>query len=378
MHQLKSQIPNGTPSVDTMHYYSAPSSPIRKIGSASFGYESETRNTNEDCNSNYDYFEFATVQDFCNGFELEEGKKGELVTDDERGESKRIQVERGDSLPTMAFADELFVNGLVKPLKLPPRLQYRDDMTCHSQTLSPTSVIKISFTRRNMWNDDFDPFMVALEKVKEEKKGRKSVHRRTRSHSPYRATSSQWTIDSARWDQVEDKKGEKEGPIANGLAESKGSTYARWAQRESTDKKRSSSLMESSSKSPINFKGLRFGRKVRPVKMDGPMKPTMKEGETVEESEGGSSGDTNKMQKVKGILLRYASFGKQNSEGKLTSQISALWKPTYFKRMSFKFKGNGHGSGKKKVTGESKMVIVPYRTTKLTLCLGYGSESRRV
>ena len=101
----------------------------------------------------------------------------------------------------MAFADELFCDGkvlpLMPPLKLPPRMQQNGDgsiMSTHSSTLtsprSPGSVLRLRFSRQSLWNDDFDPFMVALEKVREEKRGNPSARhglRRTRSLSPFRS-----------------------------------------------------------------------------------------------------------------------------------------------------------------------------------------------
>ncbi|KAI4382151.1 hypothetical protein MLD38_008150 [Melastoma candidum] len=48
------------------------------------------------------------------------------------------------------------------------------------------------FQRRKFWNDDFDPFAVALEKVREEDRGRTQVrsHRRAQSLSPFWAFKS--------------------------------------------------------------------------------------------------------------------------------------------------------------------------------------------
>lgn len=119
------------------------------------------------------------------GFEFETGR-GYVRQSEEQ------QKVCGDSLPTMAFADELFCDGKVMPLKLPPRLFQKGDhgnimSSTQSSTVtspkSPGSMLRLPFSR--LWKDDFDPFMVALEKVREDKRGNsKAKHdlRRTRSH----------------------------------------------------------------------------------------------------------------------------------------------------------------------------------------------------
>lgn len=379
MHQIQPQVLYGSsygtePSspndsaLDTMQYYSAPSSPIRRIGSALFGYESDMQDADEeDTNSNL--FEFAKFQGFCNDAEFEY----EQVKDE--------PIKRVDSLPTMAFADELFFNGQVKPLKLPPRLQNHSATTCPSPTMSPTSVINISFTRKNIWNDDFDPFMVALDKVREDNRGRKSVHRRSQSHSPFSSTSCQWPVDTSHLNKDRHQQPEKVGPLEHGLAKPKGSAYARWARHGSMEDKKLTLLLDTSPKAPSKLKGLNFRKKVRPVKIDHEeiIKPALKECKNNEESKENSSGDRNKMEKVKGILKRYASLRKDKSEKKAPDQDATMSKPGHLKNLSFKFRKKKHGTSQQKVVSkESKMgIIVPFKPTKLTLCLGYGAASPR-
>ncbi|KAJ8766816.1 hypothetical protein K2173_008370 [Erythroxylum novogranatense] len=75
-----------------------------------------------------------------------------------------------------AFSDTI---ASTKPLKPPPRLQYTNEFD-HSKSggqspamsspRTPTSALKNLFSRKNLWNDDYDPFMVALENVKEDKR----------------------------------------------------------------------------------------------------------------------------------------------------------------------------------------------------------------
>ncbi|KAI6685428.1 hypothetical protein NL676_031341 [Syzygium grande] len=100
--------------------------------------------------------------------------------------------ERPRERPCMAFADELFCDGKVKPLKLPPRLQNdgADGSRAQTPVASPTSSPRYAGARkrlarqRSLWDDEFDPFEVALERVKAEE--RDSGCRRSRSSSPFR------------------------------------------------------------------------------------------------------------------------------------------------------------------------------------------------
>lgn len=190
-------------------FYSAPTSPSRlklrehtgfQTGpSTPRGYEAE------DVNSNFNEFEFETSRRF-NHSELggtETNQKDVKVKPfDHKQEQQEQQRLCGDSLlPTMAFADELFCDGrvlpLIPPLKLPPRLLQKGDgnnLSTQSSTVtsprSPGSVFRLPFSRHSLWNDGFDPFMVALEKVREEKRGKpKGNHglRRSRSLSPLRS-----------------------------------------------------------------------------------------------------------------------------------------------------------------------------------------------
>lgn len=107
---------------------------------------------------------------------------------------------RGDSLPSMAFADELLCDGKVMPLKPPPCSYYESKGGNQSPVGSPSpksprSGFKVSFhfRHRSRWNDDFDPFIVALENVKGDSRARRTTqandHRRTRSLSPFRVGS---------------------------------------------------------------------------------------------------------------------------------------------------------------------------------------------
>nr|KYP73235.1 hypothetical protein KK1_005850 [Cajanus cajan] len=188
-----------------MCFYSAPTSPsglklrpVSPFGSRT-GPTTPRATTHEDANSNVDEFEFETSRRFnvsVRDLDTETNQK------DHENQQEKQRLCGGDSLQTMAFADELFCDGKVlplmqlPPLKLPPRLHQSGDgsiVSTHSSTLtsprSPGSVLRLQFSRHSLWNDDFDPFMVALEKVREEKRGKPSARhglRRTRSLSPFR------------------------------------------------------------------------------------------------------------------------------------------------------------------------------------------------
>ncbi|KAJ1384107.1 hypothetical protein SESBI_42818 [Sesbania bispinosa] len=154
-----------------MCLYSAPTSPNRFKPSALSGFQTEppTPSIYEDARSNLDDFEFETSKRFnLSGFtnQMDENPFHHM--------QEHIQV------PSMAFADELFCDGkvmpLIKPLKLPPRLLDNGNgnkMSTQSSTVSsprsPGSVFRLPFSSHSLWNDDFDPFIAALEKVKAEK-----------------------------------------------------------------------------------------------------------------------------------------------------------------------------------------------------------------
>lgn len=347
-------------------YYSAPASPRRKACYTTI------KTSDDDLGSNLDDFEFETSKRFSGQLQFE---TSESPVGGGRGHEARQEYrERGDSLPAMAFADELFLNGLVMPLKLPPRLQYDSDFNSFSQkspVSSPRTVCKIPFARKSSWNDDFDPFMVALEKVRDEKRGRNSHCRRSRSYSPFRAISK-CSSDTADYCCNQDlPKGNSPimepmqvpAPSYSGPLDFKGSAYARWV--------RDQTRQGLSPKSP---RGFLFRQRVRPLKIehDGSDKPTSPKEKSVEKN--CRNVEESKVQKLKGFLLRYASFGRENSGSKQTKTSSEAPKPSYFGRLSFKFKGNAHGNGKRKMPADTKMAVVQYKPS-IAVCLGYGIGS---
>ncbi|KAL8527386.1 hypothetical protein ACS0TY_005302 [Phlomoides rotata] len=313
-------------------YYSAPASPQWK-GVHAF------KMNDDDPGSNLDDFEFETSKRFIDPLHSE-------THSSPVGREKHR--ERGDSLPGMAFADELFLNGLVMPLKLPPRLQSESDFTSFSQkspVASPRTVCRIPFACNSSWNDDFDPFMVALEKVREEKRGRNSHHRRSRSFSPFRATSK---ISDECCDQ-DDPKGNNPmqlaAPSYSGPLDFKGSVYARWVRDQTRH-----------GLSPKSSLGFLSRQRVRPLRIehDGSEKYVGKKS---------GKGEESTVQKLKGFLLRYASFGS-----KKTKKSSEAQKQSHFGTSSFKFKGSFRRNSKRAMAADTNTVPITY-------CLGYGVGS---
>lgn len=358
-----------------MQFYTAPSTPAKELlGDDIF----------------LDDFEFSTSQKFDDFIDLEISQNSEHFLENDQPQQQQQQQqgkprrERGGSLPTMAFADELFYNGLVRPLKPPPRLQTSQEngnsFTQGSVPSSPkspqsSSFIKVPFVHKAVWNDDFDPFQVALQKVSRESRGRASNargnHRRTRSHSPFR------TNNSGRWNDQHDE-GKKDKNLNHqkvlgqkfGLPkEPKGSPYSRFVINQNKQ-------MEEIEKGRKKPQKLQSGRKIRPVKMDHE-ENRVAEGKINVDTESG-------MKKIRSIFLKYASFGRENSDEKASNnQSSTLWKSNYFKKLSFKIKGNNNASGNAKKRGmeeeDPKIQVIESKRNKpsLALCLGYGFEHHK-
>ncbi|KAJ6310196.1 hypothetical protein OIU76_015011 [Salix suchowensis] len=91
-----------------------------------------------------------------------------------------------ESLPAMAFADDqLFCDAKAMPVKPPPCHHHPNGGKFASHSSTPTSPesqmarIEIPFARRNVRDDDFDPFMAALKTAKGERKGKcQKINRR--------------------------------------------------------------------------------------------------------------------------------------------------------------------------------------------------------
>ncbi|KAD4178222.1 hypothetical protein E3N88_26813 [Mikania micrantha] len=162
-------------SLQNLQFYTAPSSP-----------------TLLDVGYNDHEFEFAvTTQTFMNRCHFQQTYPSFWCTKTNDNEEKY-------RLPARAKS---FCSGQVLPLKPSPRLQ---STLCPSPK-SPSSLLKLRFCRPCAWNDDFDPFQYALEKVSDETRARMSFHRRSQSHSMYRTNSVTHWLDGVV-DQDKDQK----------------------------------------------------------------------------------------------------------------------------------------------------------------------------
>ncbi|KAK1437939.1 hypothetical protein QVD17_03739 [Tagetes erecta] len=299
----------------TVQFYSMQSSPLQQTESSFFSYESGVEKTYSDEVK----FEFETGQILVNEWDLEEREY-------------RLPA-RANSFSAISFADELFCNGRVLPLKPPPRLQ----SSVPTSPRSFSSRVKNPFAQRCTWNDGFDPFMIALEKVSEEVEARASVHRRSRSYSPFRARGISRRVNCAV--DSEDQDEEKE-PTVPEMMERKGSMYSRWVRSQTMVKKRSEWSMQQNPSARTMIRRLCMGPN-KPMKSVKPNEP--------------NSSRESKMQRIKSVLLRYASLKKETSGNKQTRDLMAVSKISYFKRLSHSFKT-------KKESAEPKMAILKHDT----------------
>ncbi|KAL9677563.1 hypothetical protein QQ045_005796 [Rhodiola kirilowii] len=134
------------------------------------------------------------------------------------GESSQDQ-EKG----IMCFADDIFSNGQVMPLKPPPRLAAK----CSAEGLPrcPSSSGGLKHTIQRMWTNDSDPFQKAAEKVRT---------RRSRSVS---VKVHQWTINDLnasedlsqyKYDDQNNQESDSSDPrMINRVAEPRGLVIAR-------------------------------------------------------------------------------------------------------------------------------------------------------
>lgn len=328
--------PRRAVSSENVCFYSVPTSPTRKsFKSSAYDHDHDQPttppNAYEDANSSFSDFEFETSRRFNVSVIAADHDD---TTEDGcwKQQVQQNNNQRKEYLPAMAFADELFYNGIVMPtLKPPPaRLRYSND-TASSSSLSsprsPTARLKLPFARRSLWNDDFDPFLAALEnvKLKEEKENGQKFH------TPLRAFSPQELDNKTGQDCFEEKISKRV------LAEPKGVFYARQL-----------------------------------VKM-GQEKPG-KEG-------GASRVGKKKRKKIKKFLLRSASMtmtlGRSSKVHEHHDDIpkdesAALpkAKASFTRKLSFTTKGLAQYYSEEKGVSEA---LIQYRP-KLFLCMGYGSK----
>ncbi|KAF5751624.1 hypothetical protein HS088_TW02G00639 [Tripterygium wilfordii] len=222
-----------------------------------------------------------------------------------------------ESLPDMGFADELFCEGKVlPPLKLPPRLRYPND-TVSSNPTSPMSSFTSIIKFWSLWNGDFDPFMVAMENVKEEKRGKmvKKSYERAQSMSPTLPTTPE----------------QPNGPVFElKLAEPKGVVYARQARR----------LL---------------------AKVEAEERPTVE------------GGKLSRKKKIMKLTKRSLSMAETSDEKKNAAAKSMKSKPS--KQFSFESMGLEleYNQAKRVSDNVTRMAIVQWRP-KVFLCMGFAPK----
>ncbi|KAI5433381.1 hypothetical protein KIW84_020597 [Lathyrus oleraceus] len=367
-----------------LFFYSAPTSPSRLKFIDHIGSQTgpTTPRSYEDVNSNLDRFEFETSRRF-NHSELIGSKV-------DRKDAKVFEEHQRlceDSLPTMAFADELFCDGkvmpMMPPLKLPPRLVQNGDSAQSSRATSPkspTSKLRLPFSR--LWkNDDFDPFKVAFEKVREDKrgksKGREHGLRRTRSLSPLR----DFNKCDKHVGQSESRKHDEshcceklplmsfpEGQMLRELLEEP--------------------MHEALGRENIvsEPKGLAFARQVREVKVANdtnfefePKKTLVsnaaKEPKKDENKKSGFWTRNKKIESIKKFFFGNSNKGKASDQQKLEDKKEAIGKQTLVKKLDMKSVSSTQSTSwsKDEISGEfTKMRLVCHRPLpKSFLCLGY-------
>ncbi|KAG8654988.1 hypothetical protein MANES_05G200100v8 [Manihot esculenta] len=361
--------------LQNMCFYSAPSSPTRGMLAATSDLSTRTTNTIttstkacEDLSSNFDDFEFETSRrfiindDFKDDDSDSETQKSEVTVDYQQEEGKKFQREHHESLPVMAFADELFYDGKVMPLNPPPCQQYNFDKysSCPTSPSNSSSLFKIPFARRSLWNDDFDPFMVALETVKE------GNHRRALSTSPLRSCTH-WNHDEFM-DYLNENclHASPLVPSPSKQMEPNGSATPMWTAKEG-------------SKTPIKLaepKGVLFARRARMVKMGYENKPTIVSptpNVQAGENTGLGSTSSNKWHRIMSFRLESSSMSRTRNEHKHRDQNVEFPMPKIIRRLSFRSKKLVHRNEAKEVSQMTKLSLVSYRP-KLLLCMGYGAK----
>lgn len=376
-------------SIDSMFFYSEPTSPTRRLSSNAL-LRSQTEPTSprtyEDSNSNLDDFEFETSRHFYHIDVNMTSKQVFKSPVNHRSRQEKQHKELGDSLPSMAFADELFCDGkvmpLAPPLKLPPSIRGRDDnrngyrsYTATSSPRSPRSVLKLPLPRRSLWNDDFDPFMVALENVKEEKRGNNN-HRRARSMSPLRVTAQKKSNGSLDLSNQQNNQMGPEGPIQ--LLGFNPNDQRKLSVSASTRQTGPEDLVKQVGQSPSLLaepKGLMIARQLEKMsheKTPGEPDTTWVPGPQVEETSEERKRRVSKRQRVKKFVLRSLSSSKVNDENKAKNENVVSRKPSFMRRFtSFMSKEHAqNGNGEERVSDVAKMALVHYRPS-FSTCLGY-------
>lgn len=369
-------------SFEALFFYSAPASP-----------KTEPPSPGASSNDGGD-FEFETSRHFAD-IVLENPVKRQQHPRREEPQPR----ERPREPPCMAFADELFCDWKVKPLKLPPRLQNdgADGSRLQTPGASPASSPRYAGVRkrlarqRSLWDDNFDPFEVALERVRAEE--RDSGRRRSRSLSPFRgfggaggdgdkavgirpSESTRWTRQGSVGEERAEAgaqfwRAKKKVEPVEQFGPAHDETSQTGSPEEEKQRQRKLALAEP--------RGVEFARRERLVKMDNhasPCKPafTALSGPEVVstrdqgEENGGSARFTRQSnrQRIKKFLLRSTSMGRElwtkEKRGDSPSAES-MRKPNILRRLSFGSAGSkpsGQCSEGKEVSTAGRMTLVRY------------------
>lgn len=381
-------------SVDSMSFYSAPTSPTKRLPLLRSHTEPTSPRTHEDSNSNLDDFEFETSSR-CNHIGINMASFESPVN--HRSWEEKQHKECGNSLPTMAFADELFCDGkvmpLAPPLKLPPSFRGRENYhrsytAVSSPARSPRSMLRLPLSRQYLWNDDFDPFMAALENVREEKQRGKTQenknHRRARSLSPLRFTAQKKSNGSLDVTNQHVSEMGQERPIQ--LLGFNPNDQRKLTDSASTRRTSPQDLVKQVGQSPTLLtepKGLMIARQLEKMNHEktphAPYTtwvpgPKMEEKSEVSKESEGTKKRISKRQWLKKFLLRSLSSRRVNDEDKAKNQDVGSRKPSFMRRFSSFRSGekaqNGNGEGRG--SSVAKLALVQYRP-RLSFCLGYGT-----
>ncbi|KAM1255979.1 hypothetical protein ACFX2G_030748 [Malus domestica] len=331
---------------NNVFFFSVPTSPRKRTISSTYDdYPTPPMTPYHDANSELGDFEFDT----SNSFNL--GSVDNVTSQQVKDLFDRKQREKRQ---TMAFADDLFCEGkvmpLAPPLKLPPRLgqKYTNQSPTPSTPRSPSSGIKMRVLHRRLWNDDFDPFMVALQHVREEEK---------------RGKAETEARDISDLNDQQNKETGLQTPIHSPSVNSP-------------------SLLQSPTRLALP-RGLEFARQVRLVGMEldhserrsRPKLETETPKNNIAQESGGPCKKQTKGQKIRRLLLS-ALFGKPDDEDKKrknqTSEI--LKKPTFLRRLSLKSGRSTSCKAEKRISNQlTKTTLVQFRP-RLLLCMGYRAR----
>ncbi|KAJ8648672.1 hypothetical protein MRB53_001695 [Persea americana] len=359
--QLESNPPTPYVSAPTspsrVSFYSAPGSPTKGATASPYAWESKyglIKGTTTDTDS--DDFEFTTSQKFRKPMYQQHRRR--------RHPQQQQQQQKVEQLPDMSYADELFSNGEVVPLKPPPRLQYSINRSSSvSSSRSPSSILFGPFPgRRLKTKEDFDPFMVALENVKKDETRIQWIPcQRSQSFSLLRSTLRDDPTGRVQVQHQNNKVGHPKPSIGQLVSLPKGSIKA----------------MRSASE--------RFMGDMR-LDPDNPYKSTLTTpAETAKDTGGPSTKVTrrwrsfpkgSKRRMIRDYLLRSASLRRADPKDKLRNNTTAALKVTEAKDPSFYPMQETHDNQKKSTQAVEDMrkAIVPHKKG-LFDCLGFSIEA---